>query len=407
MRQSFLFSKTRREGPKDEVSKNAQLLIRAGYIHKEMAGVYSLLPLGVRVINNLVEIVRKEMNSLGGQEISMTALQEPTIWRQTDRWDDEKVDNWFKTLLKNGTELGLGFTHEEPISSMLTDHIRSYKDLPLLTYQFQTKFRNELRAKSGLMRGREFLMKDLYSFSRTSEEDEKIYNKVKDVYISIFNIVGIGDVVYPTYASGGTFSKYSMEFQAITEAGEDEIYIDAKKKIAINKEIANKETEKEFGIDLSQMEIKKSVEVGNIFHLGTRYSEPLNLFFREEAGTDKPVVMSSYGIGIGRLMATIAEIKSDDKGLIWPKKVSPFDIHIIQAVQDEKAKEIADKLYEQKTKEGLSVLYDDRSVPAGEKFADADLIGIPVQIIVGRNAIEQGMVEIKDRQTGERIMEKI
>jgi prolyl-tRNA synthetase len=237
MKQSQLFTKTQKFAPKDEVSKNAQLLIRAGFVHKEMAGVYSFLPLGLRVMEKIMQIIREEMNAIGGQEVFLTSLQKKEVWDKADRWNDEIVDNWFKTELKNGTKLGLAFTHEEAITAMMKNFVSSYKELPFSAYQFQTKFRNEARAKSGIMRGREFIMKDLYSFSRTQEEHDDFYEKSKDVYKRVFDRLGIGEKTYLTFASGGTFSKYSHEFQTVCDAGEDIIYIDEEKNIAINEEV--------------------------------------------------------------------------------------------------------------------------------------------------------------------------
>ena len=241
MRQSALFTKTRRDAPSDEVSKNAQLLIRAGYVHKEMAGVYSYLPLGFRVLNKIVGIIREEMNAIGGQELVMTALQDKELWSRTDRWDDKKVDNWFKTEFKTGGETGLAITHEEPLTRIMTDHISSYRDLPVAAYQFQNKFRNELRAKSGIMRGKEFLMKDLYSFSKDEKEHTEFYQKAREAYIKVFSRLGIGEQTYVTFASGGIFSPFSEEFQTLSEAGEDTIYVDEKKHIAVNKEVLTDE----------------------------------------------------------------------------------------------------------------------------------------------------------------------
>ena len=237
MLQSKLFSKTRRESPKDDVSKNASILIRAGFINKEMAGVYSFLPLGLRTLNKIIQIIREEMDALGGQELLMSALQEKETWEASDRWDDDVVDVWFKTKLKNNTEIGLATTHEEPLTKLLTEHIHSYRDLPTLVYQFQTKFRNELRAKGGLLRTREFIMKDLYSFCRDKEEHGKVYESLKKAYVKIFERVGLGDITYLTFASGGSFSPYSHEFQTVTLAGEDNIYVDEGKRIAVNAEV--------------------------------------------------------------------------------------------------------------------------------------------------------------------------
>ena len=390
MRQSILFTKTRREAPKDEVSKNAILLTRAGFIHKEFAGVYSFLPLGLLVLKKIENIIRREMNILGGQEVELTALQDGDVWNKTGRWSDEVIDVWFKTKLKSGSDVGLAPTHEEPLTQLLSEYISSYRDLPLSVYQFQTKFRNELRSKSGILRGREFLMKDLYSFSRNEEEHDKFYEKVKSAYRSIFNQVGIGDSTYLTKASGGSFSKYSHEFQTIIEAGEDTIYITLEdKKEATNKEIEESNGRKE----------EKAIEVGNIFSLGTRFSEDLGLVFTDEAGVKNPVIMGSYGIGLSRLMGTVVEVLSDEKGIVWPKEIAPFQVHLL--LLSEKAKDFADEVYKTLSSQGVEVFYDDRDLRAGEKFADADLIGIPMQIIIGEKAIESKMLEVKERKTGE------
>jgi len=401
MRQSLLFTKTRKDAPKDEVSKNAQLLIRAGFIHKEMAGVYSFLPLGLRVMNNIMQVIREEMNGIGGQELNLTALQDKNVWEKTGRWSDEVLDVWFKTKLKNDTEVGLGVTHEEQLTNLMKDYVRSYRDLPVYAYQFQTKFRNETRAKSGIMRCREFVMKDLYSFSDDVQSHENFYEDAKNAYMKIFNRIGLGDITYLTFASGGSFSKYSHEFQTITDAGEDSIYIDEKKKIAINKEVLNDEVLKDLGVKRDELVEKKAVEVGNIFSLGTKFSDAFELTYLDEKGEKKPVIMGSYGIGPGRLMGTIAEVLSDDKGLVWPEAVAPFNIHLI-AIDDKegKVRVEADKLYNRLTSQGVEVLYDDRDVRAGEKFADSDLIGIPVRIVISEKTMLEGSVERKDRKTG-------
>ncbi|MES2223461.1 MAG: aminoacyl--tRNA ligase-related protein [Patescibacteria group bacterium] len=404
MKQTHLFTKTRFEAPKDEVAKNAQLLIRAGFVHKDMAGVYSVLPLGLRVMKKIEQVVRYEMNMIGGQEISLASLQSKELWEKTNRWDDAVVDNWFKTKLKNDTELGLGFTHEEPITEIMKDHIRSYKDLPRSAYQFQTKFRNETRAKSGILRGREFLMKDLYSFSRNEEQHLKFYEKVKEAYWNIFNKVGLGEKTYYTFASGGVFAKFSHEFQTETDAGEDVIYhnIDSgEKKEAINKEVYTDEVKKDLKVGDNVIE-KKTVEVGNIFTLGTRFSEPLGLTYVDENGESKPVFMGSYGIGIGRLMGTIVEVLATEKGMIWPESVSPFKVHLVELSQgDEMLKQKAIDLYEELISKGIEVLFDDRDARAGEKFADADLIGIPHRIVISKKTEEKGQLEYSNRITSE------
>jgi prolyl-tRNA synthetase len=402
MKQSQLFTKTRKEAPKDEVAKNASLLIRAGFIHKEMSGVYSYLPLGLRVMKKIEEIIREEMDKIGGQEISLSALQDKKLWETTGRWDDKVVDNWFKTKLKNDTDLGLGFTHEEPLTAIMTEYVKSFRDMPVYAYQFQTKFRNEQRAKSGIMRGREFLMKDLYSFSIDDKSHDNFYEKMKEVYVNIFERVGLGEKTYITFASGGSFAKYSHEFQTITEAGEDVVYVDEKKKIAINKEVLSDEVIKDLGLDRSTLVEKKSVEVGNIFSLGTRFSDALDLKYVDVEGNKQSVVMGSYGIGLGRLMGTIAEALSDDKGLIWPMSISPFHVHlIVLSDKSGKVSEVADKFYNDLIKRGIDVLYDDRDMRPGEKFADSDLIGIAIRVIISEKTIMENVVEVKDRKTGE------
>ncbi|MDO8569222.1 MAG: aminoacyl--tRNA ligase-related protein [bacterium] len=389
MRQSKLFTKTRREAPKDEEAKNAKLLIRAGFINKEMAGIYDYLPLGLRVLEKIENIIREEMNALGGQEISMSALQRRELWeRGQNRWADDKLP-WFKTKLKSGNELGLATTHEEPITNMLEQFVSSYQDLPFSVYQFQTKFRNEERAKSGILRTREFLMKDMYSFSRTQDEHDKFYEKAKMAYRNIFNRVGIGDVTYLTLASGGSFSKYSHEFQALTEAGEDIIYIKDEKE----KEAVNKEVETPVGVPE-----KKAIEVGNIFSLGTRFSDPY-LSFNDQAGKQQLVIMGCYGIGVGRLMGTVVEVLSDEKGIVWPQEIAPFQIHLLSLTAE--SREFTDGIYQTLISRGIEVLYDERDLRAGEKFADADLIGIPTRVVVGKKALESKKLEIKDRATGE------
>lgn len=401
MRQTKLFTQTRREAPKDETAKNAQLLIRAGFIHKELAGVYDLLPLGRKVIERLTHIVRREMEALGGQEISMSALQNAELWKKTDRFDDAKVDNWFKTEFKAGGETGLGITHEEPITAMLREHISSYRSLPMSVFQFQTKFRNELRAKSGILRGREFLMKDLYTFCRTQEEHAEVYENIAAAYGRIFSAVGIGEVTYRTYASGGIFAQFSDEFQTRTDAGEDIIYYSKEKGIAVNKEVCTDDVLAQLGLVKNDLEEIKAVETGNIFSLGTRFSEPLELLFADEAGERHPVIMGSYGIGIGRLMGIIVEVLSDDKGLVWPELVAPFSLHLLNIGASAEAGAKSEALYQTLTSKGIDVLFDDRDARAGAKFADADLLGMPLQVIVSdKNAADAGL-EVKYRATGE------
>lgn len=401
MRQSQLFTRTRKEAPKDEVAKNAQLLIRAGYIHKEMAGVYSFLPLGLCVLENINRVIREEMNAIGGQELLMTTLQSKELWEKTDRWSDEKVDNWFKSELKGGSEVGLGFTHEEPLTNIMRSFISSYQDLPRLAYQIQWKFRNEERAKSGIMRGREFLMKDLYSFATSEKEHEMIYEKVAKAYEKIFARLGIGEKTYRTFASGGVFSKYSHEFQCLLPVGEDTVHVSAKKKIAINKEVLNPEVLTELGVSEDELTEEKAVEVGNIFSLGTRFSEPLGLMYKDAEGNDKPVIMGSYGIGPSRLMGVLVEVFSDDAGIIWPKEVAPYQVHLVSITSgNAEIEKEADRVYEMLQEHDIEALYDDRDVRAGEKFADADLIGIPLRLVVSEKTISAGGVEMTKRGQG-------
>ncbi len=401
MRQSQLFTKTRKEAPKDEVSKNAELLIRAGFIHKEMAGVYSFLPLGLRVLNNIVGIIREEMNEIGGQEISMTALQDKNLWQKTDRWDDDKMDVWFKTKLKNDSELGLAPTHEEPLTTIMKNFVASYRDLPKAVYQFQTKFRNEMRAKSGIIRGREFLMKDLYSFSRDQKEHDEFYQLAKAAYVRIFDRVGLGSVTYPTFALGGTFSKYSEEFQTICDAGEDIIYVDETKLVAVNKETLTPEVLADLGLNKKTLVEKKGVEVGNIFNLGNKFSKPLELFYVDDKGEKHDVIMGCYGIGPGRVMGTIVEVLSDAKGIVWPREVAPFEAHLIEMKGSEAVSAAAEKLYRDLNKKGITVLWDDRDTRAGEKFADADLIGIPYRIVISEKTMKENKFELKLRTEDE------
>ncbi len=404
MLQSQLFTKTRKEAPKDETSKNAQLLIKAGYIYKEMAGVYSYLPLGLRVRDNINNIIRDEMNKAGGLEVFMTSLQDKTIWEKTNRWDDAVVDNWFKTELKNGTELGLAFTHEEALTNILTDYVSSYKDLPFSAYQIQTKFRNEARAKAGLMRGREFLMKDLYSFAQNEEEHYEFYNKMKDVYLQTFKRLGLGDETYLTYSSGGSFSKYSDEFQTVCDAGEDIIYVNKEKGVSINKDDFTPELLKDFGLDgmtEDDFEKKKSVEVGDIYTLGYKFSKALDLKFKNKEGKEEFVFMGSYGMSPTRLMGCVVELNNDENGIVWPESVSPFRVHLVSIGEDQKVLDEAQRIYDELHSKNITVLWDDRDTRPGQKFADSDLIGIPTRFVVSEKTIEEGVVEVKDRKTGD------
>ncbi len=392
-RQSALPVRMERFAPKDEVSKNAQLLLRAGFIAKEMAGVYTFLPLGWRVMNNIMGIIREEMESLGAQEIFLTALQDPSIWETTNRWSDDVVDVWFKTQLKSGAPLGLGFTHEEPVTRLFTRMVSSHKDLPFSVFQIQTKFRNETRAKSGIMRCREFLMKDLYSFSRTSEEHEEFYNRAQNAYERIFARVGIGDSTYLTFASGGTFSKYSHEFQTLCDAGEDVIYVDEKRKIAINEEVMSDDVLNDLGIRREDLVQHTAAEVGNIFSLKTKFSDAFQLLYRDEEGEQRPVVMGSYGIGPGRVMGVAAELFGTESAMVWPVSIAPYAVHVLSLGRNDDALACAKACADR----GVDVLLDDRNRRAGEQFAEADMIGCPIRVILSEKTARDGVVEVTDR----------
>ncbi len=401
MRYSQLFTKTSKTSPGDETARNAQLLIQAGFVHKEMAGVYAYLPLGLRVLENIKQIIRREMDDLGSNELIMTSLQRKELWETTDRWDDKTVDVWFKTELKNGTQVGLAWSHEEQITDMMKNYISSYRDLPVTAYQFQTKMRNELRSKSGIMRGREFVMKDMYSYSRDDQEHQAFYNAVTAAYLRVFDKVGLGDITYVTSAAGGAFTKYSHEFQTVTDAGEDNIYVNKDKKIAINEEVYNDEALAELGIEKTGLEKVKAAEVGNIFSFGTEKCEQLGLYFTAEDGSQKPAVLGSYGIGVTRLMGVIAEHFADEKGLVWPTSVAPYTVYLARLGDNEAVVKQADELYELLNNRGVSVLYDDRDVRPGQKFADADLMGIPYRIIISDKTVEAQVYELKARQSDE------
>lgn len=554
MRVSKLFTRTSKTVSADEVSKNAQLLIRAGYVHKEMAGVYSYLPLGLHVLNNIAQIVREEMDAIGGQELLMPALQVKERYEATGRWDDAAVDNWFKTRLANGAELGLGFTHEENLVPIVKQFATSYKDLPIAPYQIQSKFRNELRSKSGLMRGREFVMKDMYSFAITQAQHEEFYAQAQEAYRRVYERLGLGNRTVMALASGGSFSKYSHEFQTFSEAGEDLLFkttdgvwynreiapskmskpnaseapaeykeVEGKGVIgvqallehlhipiekstktllyttdtgevivaavrsdyAVNElklceavgcktvVLASEETVREktgaevgyagivhmpesvrvflddsleglcnfetgankthyhavnvnFGRDVKlperfydlkaaregdldpatgqPMEVRKAIEVGNVFSLSTKFSAPFELAVPDEKGQLVTLIMGCYGIGISRLMGTIAELMSDDKGLVWPENIAPYRVYLARLGSEPAVVQAADKLYESLQESGVSVLYDDRDARPGDKFADADLLGLPHRVVVSAKTIEQGVFEYKKRTEQENLM---
>ncbi len=397
MRLSHTFTRTRKQAPADEVAHNAQLLIRAGYVHKTMAGVYSYTPLGLAVLENIKQIVREEMNRIHSQELLMSTLQRQELWQETGRWSDELVDVWFKSHLQDGTEVGFGWTHEEPIIELLRSYVKSYKDLPISVYQFQNKLRNELRAKSGIMRGREFIMKDMYSIHASKEDLDAYYQAVIEAYKRCYHRFGLGDDTYVTFASGGAFTKFSHEFQTICEAGEDYIYLHRGRNLAINEEVVD-EAVRELGIDKSELERVKTAEVGNIFNFGTQKSEEMGLVFTGEDGRQHHAYMGSYGIGITRVMGVIVEKFADDKGLVWPEEIAPARVHLVQIGKESVA--AADELYDMLQQAGITVLYDDRAARPGEKFADAELLGMPTRVTVSDRLLETEEWEVVDRRTG-------
>ncbi|MGB9743146.1 MAG: aminoacyl--tRNA ligase-related protein [Minisyncoccales bacterium] len=395
MRQSQLFTKTLRRAPKEEVAVNAQLLIRAGYIDKLMTGVYSYLPLGLRVLKKVENIIREEMNKIGGQEVFLPALHPKEIWQKTNRWQYEEM---FKVKNRQNKEFSLGWTHEEVITPLVKKFLNSYQDLPLAIYQIQDKFRDELRAKAGLLRGVEFIMKDLYSFHQNEKDLDSYYEKVKKAYGQVFKRCGLGKQTYLVLASGGPFSKYSHEFQTETPAGEDTIFLCEKCRLGINKEIVEEEKYRCPQCGNQNLVTKKTIEVGNIFKLKDKFSRPFNLVYKDRDGQEKAVLMGCYGIGLGRLIGTIVEIYHDQQGIVWPAEVAPYQIHLIPIGSSRKIKKITDKLYLDLQKEKIEVLYDDReNITAGEKLVEADLIGLPLRLVISEKTLERDCFEVKYR----------
>jgi len=396
MRYSNFLIKTRKESAKCADSVNADLLVRASYIDQVMAGVYTYLPLGLMVIKKIENIIRQEMNEAGGSELFMPALQPAENWKKTGRWETE--DNLYRfTSYYSKTELALGPTHEEVVMPLMAKYISSYRDLPKYVYQIQNKFRDERRAKSGILRGREFLMKDLYSFHTDVKDLDVFYEKMKESYKNIYKNCGIGDKTYLTFASGGSFSKFSHEFQTETEAGEDTIYLCKKCKVAVNKEVIDIQKECPDCGSSTLVELK-AVEVGNIFKNMTKYTEPFDVKYSDESGKENLVVTGCYGIGLGRLMGTIVEVSHDEKGIIWPKNVAPFQIELV-SLGDSEVTKVTEKIYKDMLKREVEVLWDDREESAGNKLADADLLGFPLRIVVSKKTIDNDSVELKLRNS--------
>lgn len=397
MRLSQNFTKTLREAPADEVARNAQLLIRAGFVYKVMAGVYAYTPLGLRVLENIKQIVREEMNAIGSQELIMSSLQRKETWEGTGRWSDEVVDVWFKSHLQDGTEVGFGWSHEEAIIEMMKQYVRSYKDLPVSLYQFQTKLRNELRAKSGIMRGREFVMKDMYSMHATAEDCDAYYEQAIEAYKRVYDRLGLGDSTFVTFASGGAFTKFSHEFQTICAAGEDTLYVDEGHTLAVNEEVLD-DAASELGIDKASLQPVVSAEVGNIFKFGTEKSEQMSFMYAGEDGKEHPVYLASYGIGVTRVMGVVVEKFADDKGIVWPENIAPAKVYLVQIGKESVA--LADELYAELVEKGIEVIYDDRDERPGAKFADAELTGIPYRVTVSDRLMNEEKFEFTSRATG-------
>ena len=399
MKQSLLFTKTRKEAPKDEVVRNGALLIRGGYIHKEMAGVYSYLPLGLKVLEKIENIIREEMNAIGGQEIKMATLHPSENWKKTGGWD--AVDVLFKINSRTEKEYALGQSEEEIVTPIAAEYVASYKDLPVAIYQIGQKYRDELRAKSGIMRGREFGMKDMYSFHIDQADFEKFYAIAKEAYLKIFKRVGLNAKV--TEASGGSFSeKLSYEFMVITDAGEDDILYCDKCTHCANVDVS-KEKEGKTCPKCGEGTLKraKAAEVGNVFDLGQKYPKSFDFTYRDKDGNDQTPIVGCYGIGTTRLLGTTVEVLSDEHGIVWPTSIAPFRVHLVYIGNEGKSKELADEVYKKLIDAKVEVLYDDREARAGEKFADSDLIGIPTRIVVSDKTQGTDKLEVKDRKSGE------
>jgi prolyl-tRNA synthetase len=390
MKYSQMFPKTLREPPKDAVTSNHKLLVQAGFVDQLMAGSWTLLPLGWRVANKIMQIVREEMNAIGSQEIQMPLMHPKEIWNETGRWDSA-AEVMYQLKDTRGREFALSFTHEEIIMDLVRKHLTSYKELPLSLYQFSSKFRNEMRATAGILRGREFLMKDMYSFHATEEDLKKYYELVKLAYLKAFTRMGLK--VKITEAAGGVFTdNMTHEFQALAESGEDIIYYCDSCDWAQNKEIfTGNERDSCPSCRSGKVISSSAIEAGNIFPFGSKkYAEPMKAYFDAADGSKQLVHFGSYGIGITRAIGIIVETFHDAKGIIWPESVAPFQAHLV-GLKD------ATAVYESLVRAGINVLYDDTDRPAGQKFADADLIGIPVRLVVSEKAGDK--IEWKKRNS--------
>lgn len=398
MRQSKLFYKTLKQAPKGVENISHNLLLRAGFISQLASGIYNFLPLGYKVHKKIEQLIREEMDAIGGQEVFLAALQPKELWQKTGRWENMDPP-LFKIKDRHKKEFALGSTHEEVMTDLVKSRVQSYKDLPLALYQIQNKFRNEMRFTGGLLRTREFVMKDLYSFHASQEDLERFFNKAIGAYEKIFKRCGLEAV--KSEASGGVFTKdKTYEFQILSEKGEDRIFFCSKCKWAVNLEVGGKkEGEKCPKCGKEKLAKRNSIEVGHCFKLGTRYSQALGLYFRDRKGAQRPVEMGCYGIGLGRLMATVVESNHDERGIIWPKEITPFQVHLIQIENSREVKKAAEKIYQELKNKNIEVLYDDRTdVTAGEKFAESDLIGISTRIVISKKTLNKNSIEIKKRR---------
>jgi len=401
MKYSSLFAKTQKQAPHEAESANARFLLQAGFIDQLMAGVYSYLPLGLRALNRIQNIIREEMNAIGGQEVLLPALQPKEPWEATGRWENPGPEIMFQFKGAGDRDFGLGWTHEEIIAPLIQRFVKSYKDLPVAVYQIQDKFRNELRAKSGILRGREFNMKDLYSFHANIDDMDRYYGEVKEAYMRVFKRCGVEVII--TEASGGDFSPLSHEFQMPTEAGEDDIYVNKAGDYAWNKEIAPDLQDGGDAPDGSgPVKEMKAIEVGNIFKLGTKFTEPIGFTYMDEKGKKKPVYMCSYGIGPSRLLGAIVEAHHDDRGIKWPINVAPFLVYIVDLKSkdkdlDARIKQSAVEIYDALQDEGIEVMWDDTEAGPGEKLGNADLLGMPLRIVISEKTMMENSVEWKLR----------
>jgi len=396
-RQSRLLTKSRKDVSKDEASANAQLLERGGFVNKLAAGIYSYLPMGLRVLTKIETIVREEMTAIGSEEVLMPGLTPKAPWEATGRWTDPGTQVQFQLKDNGGRDFGLGFSHEEIVTPLVSQFVRSYRDVPKSVFQIQTKFRDEPRAKSGLLRGREFRMKDMYSFHTDATELDNYYEQVVAAYMRVFSRVGLN--AFRVKALGGVFSpEPSDEFTVEAPVGEDTIFRCDHCDFAENKEIATVKAGDTCPNGDGSIQEIKGIEVGNTFRLGAKYSSAINWTIADKEGKTTPVLMGCYGIGISRLVGAVVECSHDDHGIIWPQAIAPYDVHVVNLMRTKA--DVADDTAVLLERAGYSVLYDDRpEASVGAKLADADLFGIPVRVVISERSLAQGSIEVKARKS--------